>query len=218
MNTLRRSFVENSSSSFKRYAACLVVAASLSFGVSGVSRAEEVDASAEQLALVEPAGLVTTTASLAATNVAPVETLQHFRVHRSPIRKDSIAVSVVTLDTDEERTIELPGVEGMSFNTICRTTSGARVACGSRARVQLVNFVTRRDMACRMAAPVGEAPKVIACSIDGIDLGEWLVRSGIGRPTSEGLHVAAVREARSSERGMWADAETRNGLVLAAHR
>lgn len=218
MSVLRKSFVGSSCFSFKYRAILFASAVSLSFAGVGSSQAREFDSFDDQVALVEPADPVTTTASLPPVNVAPVETVQHFRVHRSPIRKDSVALSVVTLDTDEERTIELPGVEGMSFNTICRTTSGARVACGSRARVQLVNFVTRRDMACRMAAPVGEMPKVIACSIDGIDLGEWIVRSGIGRPTSEGLHVAAAREARSSERGMWADAETRNGLVLAAQR
>lgn len=218
MSVIRKSFAGNSAITFKYRAILLAVAASLSFCGAGSAQDRESDSFDDQLALVGPADPVATTASLPAANVALVETVQHFRVHRSPVRKDSVALSVVTLDTDEERTIELPGVEAMSFNTICRTISGARVACGSRARVQLVNFVVRQDMACRMTAPVGDVPRVIACSIGGVDLGEWLVRAGIGRPTSEGLHVAAVREARTSERGMWADAETRNGLVLAAQR
>lgn len=195
-----------------------IVAAFASFHGIDASRADELGFAAEQIASVGFEAPVLTTGSLPAKSVVAAETTERFLVHRSAIRRDSVAISVVTLDSQEERTIELPGVVGMSFNKVCRAADGVRTACGSRARVQLVNFVTRKEMTCTMAAPTGAAPKVVSCTIDGADVAEWIVRSGIGRPTVDGIHVAAVREARSSERGMWADAETRNDLVLAAHR
>lgn len=196
-----------------------VVAALASFHGVEAARAEEPAPVAEQLAAVSVDGPVFTTGSLPAKGTASVaETVQRFIVHRSAVRTDSVAISVITPDTQEERIIEVPGVVGMSFNKICRTGDGARVACGSRSRIQLVNFVMRKEMACTMTTSIGEASKVVACAIDGQDVAEWIVRSGIGRPTVEGLHVAALREARNSERGMWADAETRNDLVLAAQR
>ncbi len=195
-----------------------IVAAFASFHGIDASRADEPAPAAEQVASIGVDGPVLTTGSLPAKGVVAAETTERFLVHRSAVRADSVAISVVTLDTQEERTISLPGVVGMSFNKVCRATDGAKIACGSRARVQLVNFVTRKEMTCSMTAIVGEAPKVVSCKIGGEDLAEWIVRSGIGRPTVDGLHVAAMREARSSERGMWADAETRNDLVLAAQR
>lgn len=195
-----------------------IVAAFAAFHGIDASRADEPVPAAELPAPAGADGLMLTTGSLPAKSAAAAETVQTFLVHRSAIRTDSVAITVVTLDTQEERTIEMPGVAGISFNKICRTADGSRIACGSRARIQLVNFVTRKEMTCSMAAPAGEAAKVVSCAIGGENLAEWIVRSGIGRPTVEGLHVAAMREARSSERGMWADAETRNDLVLAARR
>jgi len=195
-----------------------IVAGLASFHGIGSAGAEETVFAVEQPASIGGDGPLFTTGSLPAKSVVASETTERFIVHRSAVRTDSVAISVVTLDSQEERTIELPGVAGMSFNKVCRNADGARIACGSRARVQLVNFVTRKEMTCTMAAAVGEAPKPVACAIDGQDVAEWIVRSGIGRPTVEGRHLAAMREARSSERGMWADAETRNGLVLAAQR
>lgn len=195
-----------------------VAAVLASFHGVEASRADEPVPAVEMPASVEVDGLMLTTGSLPVKTTAAAETVQTFLVHRSAVRSDSVAITVVTLDTQEERTIEVPGVSGMSFNKICRTADGSRIACGSRARVQLVNFVTRKEMTCTMTAPVGEVAKVVSCAVGGEDLAEWIVRSGIGRPAVEGLHVAAMREARGSERGMWADAETRNDLVLAAQR
>lgn len=199
--------------------ACSIVAAAL-ISAHGV---EATDGGAEELPTKQSATVVlddpgATTGSLPGKSVAIAETVQRFRMHRSPVRSNSVDLSVVTLDTEEERTIELPGVAGMSFNKICRTSDGVRIACGSRARIQLVNFVTRREMTCTMSVPAGAPPKALSCAIDGVDVAEWIVRSGIGRPNAEGLHAAAAREARNSQRGMWADAETRDDLVLAVRR
>lgn len=147
--------------------------------------------------------------------LAVTETTVNYRVHRSPVRSDSLAFHVVTMDGEQELRIQLPGIEGLSFNKVCRSTSGARVACGSRARIQFVNMIVRREIACRHVGVAGQAPTVQACEVDGQDLAEWIVRNGLGRPVGEGRHVAAAREARQAERGMWVDAEIRGGMTLA---
>jgi endonuclease YncB( thermonuclease family) len=214
MNT----FIGKSGCRFGAIVAASIVAALASFHGIDSAGADEAMPAVEQSASIGADGPLFTTGSLPAKSAVASETTERFIVHRSAVRTDSVAISVVTLDSQEERTIAVPGVVGVSFNKVCRGADGARIACGSRARIQLVNFVTRKEMTCTMAATVGEAPKPVACAIDGQDVAEWIVRSGIGRPTVDGLHLAAMREARNSERGMWADAETRNGLVLAAQR
>lgn len=214
MNTLN----ENTGRKFNAVFAGSFVAALVLFNGAAAVRAEEPGFAMEQVAVVGAEEAAHVTGSLPPKNETVAETVQRFVVHRSPIRTDSIALSVVAPDTQEEHTIELPGVAGVSFNKICRNSDGIRIACGSRARVQLVNFVTRKEITCKVTGTVGASPKVVSCAIEGQDLAEWIVRSGIGRPTVDGLHVAAVREARNSERGMWVDAETRNELVLAAQQ
>ncbi len=147
---------------------------------------------------------------------ATVERVVQYRVHRSPVRNDSLAFHVVDKETDAELTIELPGLEGLSFNKVCRTAQGVKIACGSRARIQFVNMVARRDVTCKIATAPDQSVNVKSCELGGEDLGAWIVKNGIGRPTSDGLHATAVREARVAERGMWVDAETRSGMVLAS--
>lgn len=146
---------------------------------------------------------------------APVESVVRYKVHRSPVRDDNIGLNVVKLDSEDEVRIELPGLEVISFNTICRTASGARTACGSRARIQLVNKVARREISCRFLTTPETGAQLQSCEVGGADLGEWLVSNGIGRPTGGSKYSVALREARVAERGMWADAETRNGVILA---
>lgn len=146
-----------------------------------------------------------------------VTSIEHFRVHRSAIRDDKIAITVVKGEANEQDTIELPGLEGVSFNKICRSAEGTKSSCGSRARVQLVNFVALKEISCKFVAR-GKERALVSCEIGGQDLGEWLVRTGIARPLESGVYMAATLEAREAQRGMWADAETRIEVKLAANK
>jgi endonuclease YncB( thermonuclease family) len=146
---------------------------------------------------------------------APAESEVRYRAHRSPIRGDNLSISVVTLDGERELRIELPGIEGISFNMVCRQADGAKIACGSRARIKLVNFIARNEIACRQASVGHGAPKTLSCGIAGTDLADWIVRNGIARSSDAGLHAAAMQAARQAELGMWADAELRKGFVVA---
>lgn len=150
-----------------------------------------------------------------AKDAAASEAQVLYRVHRSPVRDDSLTFMVVSLDTNEEKAIDLPGIAGFSFNTVCRTETGGRIACGSRARIALVNRIARQDISCRFRNEPGKGERLVGCSVRGEDLGEWIVRSGIGRPTGEESYAGALREARTSLRGMWVDADTRARVRVA---
>lgn len=201
-----------------RLFAAILTAGTLACG-SAIAADAQIDAAQIDLPQIDPAPVASIEASAVQVEVQPTlavtETTVSYRVHRSPVRSDSLAFHVVTMDGEQELRIQLPGIEGLSFNKICRSTSGARVACGSRARIQFVNMIVRREIACRHVGVAGQAPTVQACEIDGQDLAEWIVRNGLGRPVGEGRYVAAAREARQAERGMWVDAEIRGGMTLA---
>jgi endonuclease YncB( thermonuclease family) len=145
----------------------------------------------------------------------PVETQVRYRAHRSPVRGDSLAISVTTLDGERELKIEIPGLEGISFNMVCRQADGARIACGSRARIQFVNLIARNEITCRQTASGQGTPKIRSCEIAGQDLAEWMVRNGIARSADGAAHREAMQTARQAEAGMWADAELRKGFVVA---
>lgn len=152
------------------------------------------------------------------TDAVPVavETIATFKVHRSPIREDNLTIVALT-ETNDEVKISLPDLEAISFNKICRTAEGARLACGRLARTALWNFIVHQDIACRMgAARTGVAQKVVSCSVGGRELAEFVVRAGIARPLASSEWEAAMTEARESRRGMWADAETRERLIHTA--
>lgn len=138
-----------------------------------------------------------------------------YRAHRTPLRDDSLSISVISPDTGEETKVELPDLDGISFNMVCRGEDGSRSACGSRARVQLFNFLSRQDVACLFAA-VGEASRLVSCEVQGQDLGAWLVRHGVARPKDLKAHAEAQREAHKARAGMWADAQTRKSLLVAS--
>jgi endonuclease YncB( thermonuclease family) len=140
-----------------------------------------------------------------------------FLPHRSPLRGDGISISVISPDNGDATLIELPGLEGLSFNMICRGEDNSRNACGSRARVQLHNFLVRQEITCLFAAPASQAMQIVSCDVKGQDLGEWLVRHGVARPTDARSYAAAQREAHANRSGMWADAETRKSLLVASN-
>ncbi|MGL4440855.1 MAG: hypothetical protein ACRCUE_16460, partial [Bosea sp. (in: a-proteobacteria)] len=188
-----------------------MIAVMLSFGTLGLgsANAEEHQIDHAPVASIESAAVQTQSA------MAPVENSVRYRVHRSPVRSDSLAFHVVSMDGSEELRIELPGIEALSFNKICRSVDGARVACGSRARIQFVNLIARREVTCQWMAAPGQPKALQGCAVDGRDLAEFVVRNGLGRAVGDERLAAAASEARQAERGMWVDAELRRGVAIA---
>jgi endonuclease YncB( thermonuclease family) len=145
------------------------------------------------------------------------ETRVRFLAHRTPLRDDSLAISVVSPGTGELAKVELPGLEAMSFNMICRGQDDLRSACGSKARVQLFNFLARKEITCILGGARGQGGAVVSCAVQGEDLATWIVRRGIARTLDPKAFVEAQRHAQSTRTGMWADAQTRSSFMVAGN-
>jgi endonuclease YncB( thermonuclease family) len=78
--------------------------------------------------------------------------------------------------------------------------------CGAKAANDLAAFIARRSVVC-IAVSLDQYGRTVAtCSVDGVDLGDWLVRSGLALDWpqySKGKYDAAQRDAEHAGRGMW---------------
>jgi endonuclease YncB( thermonuclease family) len=137
-----------------------------------------------------------------------VKAEHRYTVAHAPLRGDSIAIFAIR-EGGEEVIIQQQGLEALSFAKLCRSEIGERIACGSKARAQLINFVSGRVLLCQE-----QNAQPSNCTVDGVNLSDWLIRSGIARPQTPSAEYAnAIAEARESRRGMWADAFVRERTV-----
>jgi endonuclease YncB( thermonuclease family) len=103
--------------------------------------------------------------------------------------------------------IRLWGIDAPESNQLCRGDDSNQYRCGAKAANELDAFIARRPVDC---SPVGldqYRRTVAVCSIDGVDLGEWLVGKGLALDWpkySKGKYDKAQREAEHAGRGMWA--------------
>lgn len=135
---------------------------------------------------------------------------QTYHVGRWPVRTNTVALTV-TRAPGEEIVLELPGIESIALSKVCRSDTGALLACGGRIRAQLINFLSGKDITC-----AEKDGKVVSCHVGEVDLAEWLLRTG-GASTSQARprYAAAMVQAREDRLGMWADAQTFANFVPA---
>ena len=89
--------------------------------------------------------------------------------------------SVVDGDTLEihGNRIRLWGIDAPESNQLCRGEDSLQYRCGAQAANDLDAFIARRPVNC---SPLSLDPydrTVATCSVEGTDLGEWLVRKGL---------------------------------------
>ena len=130
------------------------------------------------------------------------------------IASSSLALSaelngrVFAIDGDTlEMRIRLHGIDAPERTQLCRGGNGLPYPCGAKAKSALKDFVARRTIDCVQVDRDTYGRPVATCSVDGFDLGEWLVRSGLALDWpkhSKGRYDAAQREAQEAKRGMWA--------------
>ncbi len=88
----------------------------------------------------------------------------------------------------------------------CRNDESLQYRCGAKAANELDAFIARRPVDCSPVSLDQYRRTVAVCSIDGVDLGEWLVRNGLALdwPTySKGKYDKVQRDAEHAGRGMW---------------
>src|SRR5712664_979521 len=110
-----------------------------------------------------------------------------------------------TLEMHGER-IRLWGIDAPESSQLCRGDDSLQYRCGAKAANELDAFIARRPVDCSPVNLDQYGRTVAVCSIDGVDLAEWLVRNGLALnwPTySKGKYDKAQRDAEHAGRGMW---------------
>ena len=103
--------------------------------------------------------------------------------------------------------IRLWGIDAPESSQLCRGADSNQYRCGAQAANDLDAFIARRPVDCSPVSLDQYGRTVAVCSIDGVDLAEWLVRNGLALDWpkySKGKYGVAQLEAEHSGRGMWA--------------
>jgi endonuclease YncB( thermonuclease family) len=129
---------------------------------------------------------------------------------RSTAVADSLTgqVSIIDGDTVEMHgtRIRLWGIDAPEANQLCRGEDSLQYRCGAKAANDLHAFVASRVVACMPIKLDRYRRTVASCSVDGADIGHWLVLNGlaIDWPTySLGKYADAQADAEVHQRGIW---------------
>ena len=131
--------------------------------------------------------------------------------------------SIIDGDTLEihGKRIRLWGIDSPESNQLCRGDDSIQYRCGAKAANDLDSFLNKRPIDCVSVSLDQYRRTVAVCSIDGVDLAEWLVRNGLALdwPTySKGKYDKAQRDADHAGRGMWAGSYVEPWLFRACIR
>jgi endonuclease YncB( thermonuclease family) len=116
--------------------------------------------------------------------------------------------SVVDGDTLEIHgtRIRLWGIDAPETGQLCRGEDSLHYQCGAKSANDLDAFIARRPVACIPISLDRYRRTVATCSVDGADLGEWLVRNGLALDWPEYSHQrydVIQRDAEHAGRGIW---------------
>ena len=103
--------------------------------------------------------------------------------------------------------IRLWGIDAPESNQLCRGDDSIQYRCGAKAANDLDSFLNKRPIDCVSVSLDQYRRTVAVCSIDGVDLAEWLVRNGLALDWpqySKGKYDKAQRDADHAGRGIWA--------------
>jgi endonuclease YncB( thermonuclease family) len=75
--------------------------------------------------------------------------------------------------------IRLWGIDAPESSQLCRNDESLQYRCGAKAANELDTFIARRPVDCLPVNLDQYGRTVAVCSIDGVDLAEWLVRNGL---------------------------------------
>lgn len=117
--------------------------------------------------------------------------------------------------------IRLWGNDAPESSQLCRGDDSIQYRCGAKAANNLDSYLGGRPINC---APVNldrYGRTVASCSLNGVDLADWLVRNGLALDWpqySKGKYAAAQRDAEHAGRGMWAGSYVEPWLYRACIR
>lgn len=104
--------------------------------------------------------------------------------------------------------VRLAALAAPSPEQLCLDAAGARWSCGLSARDELAGHVDKKPWSCQALRTDSYGRTVAKCSVDGEDIGKWLVRSGWAVAVTRFGHDYAADEtaARANKAGLWAGA------------
>ena len=116
--------------------------------------------------------------------------------------------SVIDGDTIEIHgtRIRLWGIDAPESTQLCRGEDSLQYRCGAKAANDLDGFIARRPVSCTPISLDQYGRTVATCTVDGTDLGQWLVSNGLALDWpnySRGMYDKIQREAEHAGRGMW---------------
>ena len=123
---------------------------------------------------------------------------------------DNLVGQASVIDGEHWKFVERTSDYGASTRPRAASYAVARIApntrCGAQAANDLDAYIARRPVNCVPLSLDRYGRTVATCSVDGADLGEWLVRNGLALDWlqySKGRYSGAQRDAERAGRGIW---------------
>lgn len=110
-----------------------------------------------------------------------------------------------TLEIHGER-IRLWGIDAPESSQLCRGEDSLPYRCGAQAANDLDAFIAQRPVDCMPLSLDRYGRTVATCSVQEVDLGDWLVRNGLALDWSQyskGKCSGDQQAAERSGRGIW---------------
>jgi endonuclease YncB( thermonuclease family) len=127
-----------------------------------------------------------------------------------PALADGVSGQATVIDGDtieiHGTRIRLWGIDAPESSQLCRDDESNRYQCGAKAANDLDGFIARRPVSCAPVSLDRYGRTVAVCSIDKVDLADWLVRAGLAfdwPQYSKKKYDGAQREAERAGNGMW---------------
>jgi endonuclease YncB( thermonuclease family) len=102
--------------------------------------------------------------------------------------------------------IRLFGIDAPELDQTCHDDDGKLYRCGQKAADELSAFLAAKTVSC-VPRDLDQSGRTVAiCMAGGIDVADWLVRSGLALDwpeSSRGKYVEAQKAAERSGDGMW---------------
>jgi len=101
--------------------------------------------------------------------------------------------------------IRLWGIDALESSQLCRGEDSSQYRCGAQTANDLSTYIARRPVNCVPLSLDRYGRTVATCSVDGADLGEWLVRNGLALDWlqySKARYNGAQRDAERAGRGI----------------
>jgi endonuclease YncB( thermonuclease family) len=130
---------------------------------------------------------------------------------QSAAARDMVAVpEIVDADTIYAGAVKirLAGLDAPETDQVCIDSQGRSWPCGLEARKRLQSFSGGRTWLCRLTGEVTYDRQVGSCTIDGEDVGRWLVREGwaLAFKRYSQMYVRDEIFARKRQKGLWSGA------------